>query len=72
VRAGRGSQEPIHDGLTVNEAIRRFPTTVAVFNEFAIDACCGGAAPLTEAAARHSIDTAMLLEILEDAARGDG
>ncbi len=38
--------------LTVNEAVRRWPATVAVFNRFGIDACCGGAAPIREAAVR--------------------
>jgi iron-sulfur cluster repair protein YtfE (RIC family) len=41
--------DPISAGLTVNEAIRRYPATVAVFNAFGIDACCGGAAPLAAA-----------------------
>ena len=28
--------------LPVNEGISQFPATVAVFNRFGIDACCGG------------------------------
>ena len=56
---------------TVNETIRRFPETVAIFKAFGIDSCCGGAKTVTEAAALHGIDTAMLLEILEEAARGE-
>jgi regulator of cell morphogenesis and NO signaling len=47
--------------LTVNEAIRRFPETVAVFNDFGIDACCGGAASLAEAAARDGANPQVLL-----------
>jgi iron-sulfur cluster repair protein YtfE (RIC family) len=53
--------DPIDADLTVNEAIRRFPATVAVFNDFGIDACCGGAASLAEAAARDGADPAALL-----------
>jgi iron-sulfur cluster repair protein YtfE (RIC family) len=60
--------EPIHAGLSVNEAIRRYPATVAVFNEFGIDACCGGAAPLAEAAARDGADPVALLEAVRAAA----
>jgi iron-sulfur cluster repair protein YtfE (RIC family) len=56
---------------TVNETIRRFPATVAVFKAFGIDSCCGGPKTITEAATRHGIDAAMLLEILEKAARGE-
>ena len=62
------SQETIHPDVTVNEAIRRFPATVAVFNAFGIDACCGGAAPLAEAAVRDGADPDALLAALRAAA----
>ena len=61
-------QEPISAEITVNEAIRRYPGTVAVFNAFGIDACCGGAAPLGEAAVRDGADPRALLEALRAAA----
>ncbi len=60
--------EPISDDLSVNEAIRRHPATVPVFNAFGIDACCGGAAPLAEAAVRDGADPAALLQALRAAA----
>jgi iron-sulfur cluster repair protein YtfE (RIC family) len=56
--------ELIHPALTVNEAIRRFPASVGVFNDFGIDACCGGAAALDEAAARDGADLQALLRSL--------
>ena len=64
-------QETIHAGVTVKEAIRRFPATIAVFNDFGIDACCGGAAPVAEAAARDGADPDALLAALR-AAAGNG
>jgi iron-sulfur cluster repair protein YtfE (RIC family) len=60
--------DPIDAHLTVNEAIRRFPATVAVFNDFGIDACCGGAAPLAEAAVRDGADPVALLNAVRAAA----
>jgi regulator of cell morphogenesis and NO signaling len=54
--------DPIGADLTVNEAIRRFPATVAVFNDFGVDACCGGAAPLAKAAVRDGADPVALLD----------
>ncbi len=60
--------ETISDTLTVNEAIRRFPASVAVFNAFGIDACCGGAAPLAQAAVRDGADPAALLQAVRAAA----
>jgi len=58
--------------LTVNEAIRRFPATVAVFNDFGIDACCGGAVSIAEAAERDGVDAATLLEALERVVAEEG
>lgn len=50
--------------LTVNEVIRRWPGTVASFNRFGIDACCGGSVPVREAALRDGADPEALLEDL--------
>jgi len=58
----------IDASLTVNEAIRRYPATVGVFNDFGIDACCGGAAPLAEAAVRDGADPVALLDAVRAAA----
>ena len=48
--------------MTVNEAVARHPRTVAVFNEFGIDACCGGAATVPEAARRDGADPDALVD----------
>lgn len=58
---GAGALTP---GTTVNEAVQRFPETLAVFSEAGIDACCGGALPIDEAARRHGLDVPLLLRRL--------
>ena len=60
--------EDVVEEMTVNQAIERFPLTVAVFNRFGIDACCGGARTLAEAAGRHGVPLAELLEALRQVA----
>lgn len=55
-------QTAFDSNLTVNDAVARYPGTVAVFNEFGIDACCGGAATIVEAALRDGADPAALAE----------
>ena len=50
--------------LPVNEIITRFPATIAVFNRFGIDACCGGSASVDEAAGRDGVDREALIEAL--------
>ena len=53
--------------MHVNEVVRLFPATVQVFNDFGIDACCGGAAPVDEAAVRDGADPVALLDALNHA-----
>lgn len=61
----------IDDEITVNELIRQVPETVHVFNEFGIDACCGGAVPVREAAQRDGADVEDVLRALVEAIRED-
>jgi iron-sulfur cluster repair protein YtfE (RIC family) len=57
--------------LTVNDAVARHPRTVAIFNEFGIDACCGGAATIEEAARRDGADPDALAEAVRRVIEGD-
>lgn len=43
--------------MTVNETVRRYPATIAVFNRYGIDTCCGGGMEIAEAAAQENVDT---------------
>ena len=52
---------------TVNALLAAHPETVADFNAFGIDACCGGAAPIDEAARRDGADPRALIESLVEA-----
>jgi regulator of cell morphogenesis and NO signaling len=59
----------IPETMTLNDAIRLHPESVAVFNQFGLDACCGGAATIAEAAARDGAPLDELLRALEGAPR---
>jgi iron-sulfur cluster repair protein YtfE (RIC family) len=59
----------IDRSATVNEILVQYPATVAVFNSFGIDACCGGDAELAEAAQRDGVNVTQLIAALETAAR---
>ena len=48
----------------VNDVIQSHPATTTVFNEFGIDACCGGAVSIQDAAVRDGADPAALLNAL--------
>lgn len=52
---------------SVNEVIARFPSTIPVFNKFGLDTCCGGGAPISDAAHRDGADLDALLGELRKA-----
>jgi regulator of cell morphogenesis and NO signaling len=59
----------ISETMTLNDAIRLHPRSVAVFNEYGLDSCCGGAATIAEAAERDGVPLDELLRALEGAER---
>ena len=59
-----GIAEALTPASIVNETLRQFPATTGVFNQFGIDACCGGAASISEAATRDGANPDELLNAL--------
>ena len=57
---------------TVNEILVQHPATVAVFNTFGIDACCGGDATIEHAAQRDGADLDALTVALGDVIAREG
>ena len=65
-----GAKRAFGLGMTVNEIAALEPATIAVFNELGIDACCGGALPLADAAREAGIEPEALLWALSLAVAG--
>lgn len=59
-------EEKLLPTLTVNETIRIYPQTVRIFNTFGIDACCGGAASIADAARRDGVEPERLMRALRE------
>ena len=57
----------LDQSLTINEIVARYPETIAVFNRFGMDTCCGGGVPVEEAARRDGLDLDQILAALRDA-----
>jgi regulator of cell morphogenesis and NO signaling len=55
------TESQITPAMTVNTAILLHPRTVAVFDRYGIDSCCGGALPIEEVAKRHGLDLDALM-----------
>ena len=60
----------IDPDASVNEVLCAHPEAAAVFNAFGVDACCGGAAALADAAREAGLEPTVLLEALEGAVSG--
>ena len=54
--------------MIVNDIIKKYPKTLAVFGKFKIDSCCGGAVSIKEAAARDGASLEDILAALNEAA----
>lgn len=48
--------------LSVNEIVRCYPTSLSVLTARSINTCCGGALPLSVAAADANLDLSALLD----------
>ena len=57
--------------LRINEVIRLFPSTVAVFNRLGLDSCCGGNKTIAEAAFAHGLAVQEVLEALSPPATAE-
>lgn len=58
---------------TINKVTHRYPDTVEVFNQFKVDACCGGAHSIAETAGANGLeDLTLLLHAINRETRGLG
>lgn len=62
----------IDTSVPVDQMVARHPETVPVFNRFGLDLCCGGGAPIAEAARRDGADLDELVHALRDALTAAG
>lgn len=66
----RLAEQLVHARMTINEVIQKYPKTMAVFNRFNFDSCCGGAKTIEEEARHVKADLGEVLEALNRAAAG--
>ena len=57
----------IDTSVSVTEMVASHPETMPVFNRFGLDTCCGGGAPIAEAARRDGAKLGDLVQALEGA-----
>ena len=63
--------ETITCNMIINDVIKKYPQTIKVFNDYKVDSCCGGGAPIETTAKRDRIDVEGLLKALNEAT-GEG
>jgi len=62
------TMDKIDGNMTINDVIKAYPSTLATFNTFGIDSCCGGANTLASACQEKGVDPAAFLKALNEAA----
>ena len=62
--------ETITRNMVINEVIKKYPQTIRVFNEYKVDSCCGGGAPIETTAKRDGVDVERLIRALNEAVAG--
>jgi iron-sulfur cluster repair protein YtfE (RIC family) len=58
---------PIASTDTINLIVARYPQALPILQRFGLDACCGGALRLRDAARRHQLDADEVLAALRAA-----
>ncbi len=59
--------DPITKDQVINDVIKRYPKTIAVFNQFRVDSCCGGGQSIGTTATRDGVDLDALVKALNQA-----
>ena len=54
----------ITSDMVINDVIKKHPATIKVFNEYKVDSCCGGGAPIETTAKRDGVDVETLMKAL--------
>ena len=62
----------ISGDMVINDVIRQYPDTIAVFNTFRVDSCCGGGESIAKTSGADGVDLPSLLDALNAAAGGAG
>jgi regulator of cell morphogenesis and NO signaling len=55
----------------INDVIKEYPQSIAVFNEFRVDSCCGGGQSIEKTATADGLDVEALLQALNEAVKTD-
>lgn len=64
---GAPAPSSIDPSWTINELLRREPSSAPVLNAFGVDTCCGGGDTITTAAMNAGLDAAEIISALGDA-----
>lgn len=51
----------------INDVIKQYPKTIAVFNKLRVDSCCGGGQSIEKTATRDGVDVQALVKALNEA-----
>ncbi|MBF8304406.1 MAG: hypothetical protein HW399_781 [Dehalococcoidia bacterium] len=56
--------DAITKDMIINDVIKHYPETIAVFNTHRVDSCCGGGVSIEKTAARDGVNVEALIKAL--------
>ncbi len=59
----------VTEDMTINDVIKKHPQSIAVFNEFRVDSCCGGGQSIKMTATTDGVNVEALLQALNKAVK---
>lgn len=59
--------ETVTKDMIINDIIKRYPETIAVFNAHRVDSCCGGGVSIEKTATRDGVNVESLIKALNSA-----
>lgn len=57
---------PVTKEMIINDVVAKYPKTIAVFNKFKVDACCGGGFSIETTARKDGANIEALLRELNN------
>lgn len=61
-----GSEDMITKDMVINDVIRMYPETLAIFSRFKVDSCCGGGQSIEKTARADGVNVGALVRALNE------
>lgn len=61
-----GGEEMITKDMVINDVVKMYPETLAIFSKFKVDSCCGGGQSIENTACADAVNVEALVRALNE------